>query len=393
MTILDKKNLPKFVAPHVQDLPRSGIRAFFDIVQTMPDVISLGIGEPDFVTPLSIRQAAIESLQKGKTAYTSNSGTLELRKEIVKYVKQKFGVEYDPATEIIVTVGVSEALDIALRTVISPGEEVIYHEPCYVSYVPTILLAHGKPVPISTHIHDLFALKAERIRTFINPQTKALLLNFPTNPTGASLPREEQKKIADIAQEHNLLVLTDEIYSELTYKDQCESIVSLPGMKERTILLHGFSKAFAMTGFRIGYACAPASIIEGMLKLHQYAIMCAPTMSQEAALEALRNGEKETQAMKKEYQERRNYMVAALNRIGLPCHEPCGAFYVFPSIQHTGLTSQEFALQLLEKGRVATIAGTAFGPSGEGYIRCSYATSMENLKKAVERIENFLQNL
>ncbi|MFH1066356.1 MAG: aminotransferase class I/II-fold pyridoxal phosphate-dependent enzyme [bacterium] len=386
-------SVKNYVAEHVKDLPRSGIRDFFEIVQSMQDVISLGIGEPDFVTPWHIREAAIYALEKGKTSYTSNLGTPTLRKEISRYVEKNFHISYDPKTEILVAVGVSEALDIALRAILNPGDEVIYHEPCFVSYHPGIVLAHGKAVPVATRVKDGFALRAQDIAARITPRTKALLLNFPTNPTGAVLPREEQEKIARLCIEHDLLVLTDEIYSELSYDVEHHSIASLSGIKERTIFLHGFSKAFAMTGFRIGYACSTPELIEAMMKVHQYSMMCASIISQEAAVEALRNGEEPMRKMREQYKLRRNFLVHHFNRLGLPCLEPKGAFYLFPNIESTGLTSREFSMKLLEEEKVAVVPGPAFGPSGEGFVRCSYATGMEQIKIAVERLEQFLKRL
>lgn len=388
-----KPSNKNYVADHVKGLPRSGIRDFFEIVQSMQDVISLGIGEPDFVTPWHIREAAIYALEKGKTSYTSNLGTPSLRKEISRYVEKNFHVSYDPKTEVLVAVGVSEALDIALRAILNPGDEVIYHEPCFVSYHPGIALAHGKAVPVPTNVKDGFALKAEDIATRITPKTKALLLNFPTNPTGAALPREEQEKIAQLCIKHDLLVLTDEIYSELSYDIEHHSIASLPGMKERTIFLHGFSKAFAMTGFRIGYACSTPELVEAMMKVHQYSMMCASIIAQEAAVEALRNGEESMRKMREHYKQRRNFLVHHFNRLGLPCLEPKGAFYLFPNIEATGLTSQEFSMKLLEQEKVAVVPGTAFGSCGEGFVRCSYATGMDQIKIAVERLEQFLKRI
>jgi aminotransferase len=382
-----------FVADHVQGIPRSGIRDFFEIVQSMNDVISLGIGEPDFVTPWHIREAAIYALEKGRTGYTSNLGAPKLRREIAAYVEANFGVSYDPAGEILVAVGVSEALDLALRAILNPGDEVIYHEPCYVSYHPSITLAHGVPVRASTRPENGFSLTAEDLLPHITPKTKAVLLNFPTNPTGATLPRSEQIKIAELCQEHDLLVITDEIYSELTYEGVHESITSLPGMRERTIFLHGFSKAFAMTGFRIGYACAPAALTEAMMRIHQYSMLCASIISQEAAWEALKNGRDAMLHMREQYKLRRNFLVHHFNRLGLACREPQGAFYLFPSVQSTGLGSREFAVRLLEEEKVAMVPGNAFGPTGEGFVRCSYATSMQQIESAVARLEAFLGRL
>jgi aminotransferase len=382
-----------FVAEHVHGIPRSGIRDFFDIVQSMDNVVSLGIGEPGFVTPWHIREAAIYALERGQTGYTSNLGLLKLRRSISKYLHDNFHVEYDPNTEILVTVGVSEALDIALRAIINPGDEILYHEPCYVSYNPSVRLAHGVGKPIRTRAANKFSLNAEDIARAITPRTKAIMLNFPTNPTGATLTADEIEKLAAVCIDHDLLVLTDEIYSELTYSGQHRSIAALPGMKERTIFLHGFSKAFAMTGFRIGYACAPTALTEAMLRVHQYSMLCASIISQEAAREALEHGAEEMAAMREQYRLQRNFIVKSFNEIGLPCHMPNGAFYAFPSIRETGLTSREFAVQLLEQQRVAMVPGDAFGPGGEGHVRASYSGKMTDIEKAVERIGQFVRNL
>ena len=382
------------IAKHVQTLPRSGIRDFFEIVQSMKGVISLGIGEPDFDTPWHIREAAIYSLESGHTGYTSNLGLPVLRERIADYVATHFNVHYDAKTEIIVTVGVSEAIDLALRALINPGDEVLYHEPCYVSYSPSILLAHGLPVAVATRAEENFTLTAAALQAKITPASKVLMLNFPCNPTGATQTRAELEKIARLCVEHDLVVLTDEIYSELTYDGEKHvSIAALPGMRERTIFLHGFSKAFAMTGFRIGYACAPAVYTEAMMKVHQYAILCANTMAQDAAIEALENGAREVDKMRKEYELRRNFIVRSFNDLGLECFKPLGAFYVFPNITSTGLSSREFSLRLLEQKQVACVPGTAFGPSGEGFVRCSYATSLDQIKIAMERIAEFVAEL
>ena len=380
------------IADHVRTIPRSGIRDFFEIVQSMKEVISLGIGEPDFVTPWHIRESAIYSLEKGRTGYTSNLGAPRLRRAIAAYVESHFSVGYNPHDEIIVTVGVSEAIDLALRALLNPGDEVLYHEPCYVSYSPSILLAGGVPVAVATRAEDEFTLRAADLEKSITPKTRVLMLNFPTNPTGAVMPQEELKKIAALVVKHDLVVLSDEIYSELTYDEvPHHSIAALPGMKERTVFLHGFSKAFAMTGWRIGYACGPADIIEAMMKIHQYSILCAPVMAQEAALEALERGQRSMERMREEYRLRRNLIVTSLNEAGIPCHLPKGAFYVFPDIRGTGMTSKEFALKLLEDKKVAVVPGTAFGPSGEGYVRCSYATALDQIKIAAERIADFVR--
>ena len=381
---------PGFVADHVRDIPRSGIRDFFEIVQSMQGVISLGIGEPDFVTPWHIREAAIYALERGKTGYTSNLGLLRLREAIAEYVSNDYRLSYDPATEVLVTVGVSEALDLALRAVLNPGDEVLYHEPCYVSYSPSIALAHGKAVAIGTREEDEFKLRPAALRAAITPKSKVLLLNFPCNPTGGVMTATELEEIAAICREHNLLIVTDEIYSELSYAEAHTSIASLPGMRERTIFLHGFSKAFAMTGFRIGYACAPAPLIDAMMRIHQYGILCAPIVSQEAALEALRHGRADMIEMREQYRLRRNFLVHSFRAMGLPCFEPRGAFYLFPSIKSTGKSSHDFAFGLLKAKQVAVVPGTAFGPSGEGHVRCSYATGMDQLQSAVERIAEFV---
>jgi len=387
---LSPTSSPDFVANHVRTIPRSGIRDFFEIVQSMKGVISLGIGEPDFVTPWHIREAAIYALERGKTGYTSNLGLMSLREAISEYVAGQYRVSYAPATEILVTVGVSEALDLALRAVLNPGDEVLYHEPCYVSYSPSIALAHGVAVAVSTREEDEFKLRPDALRAAITPRSKVLLLNFPTNPTGAVMSGAELEKIAAICREHNLLVITDEIYSELSYGDAHTSIAALPDMRERTIFLHGFSKAFAMTGFRIGYACAPAPLIDAMMRIHQYGILCAPIVSQEAALEALRHGRNDMLEMREQYRLRRNFLVHSFRAMGLPCFEPRGAFYLFPSIRPTGMTSHDFAFGLLKQEQVAVVPGTAFGPSGEGCVRCSYATGMEQLELAVQRIARFI---
>ena len=383
----------EFVAEHVKQLPKSGIRRFFDLVNTMDDVISLGVGEPDFVTPWTIRETGIFSLEKGHTSYTSNLGTPALRREVCRYVEKNYHVSYNPDNECIITIGVSEALDIAMRSLLNPGDEVLYTEPCFVSYPAEVRMAHGVPVPIETRFEDEFALDPEVLRRKITPKTRVLLLNFPCNPTGAVMPVENLRKVAEIAIEHDLVVITDEIYSELLYEGEHVSIASLPGMRERTLFLHGFSKAFAMTGWRIGYACGPREIIDAMMKVHQYAIMCASTTAQEAALEALRNGAKEMARMRDSYCERRNLIVDGLNRIGLECLLPKGAFYAFPSVRSTGLDSTEFAERLLKAERVAVVPGVAFGASGEGFVRCCYATAASELIEALDRMGRFMESL
>ena len=390
----DSKSVRKsFVAEHIASLPKSGIRKFFDLVNTMDDVISLGVGEPDFTTPWTIRESGIFSIEKGHTSYTSNLGTIQLRRAIAEYVAKNYGVSYNPANQCLVTVGVSEALDIAMRAVLNPGDEVIYTEPCFVSYPAEIRMAHGVPVPVETYAKDNFALDPEVLKTKLTPKSKVLLLNFPCNPTGAVMNRQQLEKIAEIAIEHDLLVFTDEIYSELNYGEKHVSIASLPGMAERTIFLHGFSKAFAMTGWRVGYACGPVEVIDAMMKIHQYSIMCASTTAQEAATEALRNGTKYMEEMREKYRERRDIMVKGFNDMGLTCIVPQGAFYAFPSIVSTGLNSTEFAEGLLKSQRVAVVPGTAFGACGEGFIRCCYAASSEEIIEALKRIGAFLNEI
>ncbi len=382
--------MSQWVADHIRDIPRSGIRDFFEVVQSMKDVISLGIGEPDFVTPWHIREAAIYSLEKGRTGYTSNLGLPRLRRSIADYVERSFGVRYEPASEVLVTVGVSEAIDTALRAILNPGDEVLYHEPCYVSYNPSVALAHGVARAIATRVEDEFSLRPEALDAAIGPRTRVVMLNFPTNPTGATLDQKAVEALAEVCIRRNLIVLTDEIYSELTYDGGRHfSIVAVPGMKERTVFLHGMSKAYAMTGFRIGYACGPEEIIDAMMKIHQYSILCAPTVSQDAGIEALERGDPAVAHMRREYELRRNYIVSACNDLGLECFKPRGAFYVFPKITSTGLGSREFSLRLLKEKNVAVVPGTAFGASGEGHVRCSYATSLDKIKIAAARIAEF----
>jgi len=379
------------IADHIRDIPRSGIRDFFEIVQTMDDVISLGIGEPDFATPWHIREAAIYALEKGRTGYTSNLGLPRLRRSISDYVRKKFGLRYEPLSEILVSVGVSEAIDLALRALLNPGDEVLYHEPCYVSYAPSITLARGVARAIETKAEDGFSLRADALEKAITPRTKVLMLNFPTNPTGATMTAAQWEEIAAICVRHDLVVLTDEIYSELTFEGGTHStIATCPGMQERTVFLHGLSKAYAMTGWRIGYACAPAPLIEAMMKIHQYAILCAPIMGQDAAIEALERGDESVATMRREYERRRNFITRALNDMGLECLKPKGSFYVFPKINSTGLTSREFSMQLLQEHKVAVVPGTAFGPSGEGHVRCSFATGLDQIKTAMERMAVFV---
>jgi aminotransferase len=377
----------------VRDIPRSGIRDFFDIVSTLKDVVSLGIGEPDFVTPWHIREAAIHALEKGRTQYTSNLGLIELRRLLSDYVERHFQVAYHPEDEILVAVGVSEAFDIALRAILDPGDEVVFHEPCFVSYRPLITLAHGVPVAVETGAADHFRVTAEAIAAKITPRTKALILNFPNNPTGAVMPRAELEKIARLVIEHDLIVLSDEIYAELTYEGTHTSIASLPGMKDRVIFLHGFSKAWAMTGFRLGYACAPPHLVEAMMKVHQYCMMCASIISQEAAVEALRHPGRDVEEMRESYFRRRNFLQESFGRMGLPCATPAGAFYAFPRVAQFNLSSRDFAMRLLQEEKVAAVPGSAFGACGEGHLRCSYATSLEQIQVAMERLERFVGRL
>lgn len=386
-------NPKDYIADHVQNLPRSGIRDFFAIVSEMPQAISLGIGEPDFVTPWKIREASIFALERGKTSYTDNRGLLSLRKEISSYVSDFFGPEYDPQSEVLVTVGVSEAIDIALRATLNPGEKVLYHEPCYVSYAPSVSLAHGEAIPVGTHSDQSFSLEPEAFEKAWQPGCKILLLNFPTNPTGGTADRAKLERLAKFAVEKDLIVISDEIYAELTYEGEHVSIAELPGMRERTILLHGFSKGFAMTGFRIGFACGPDWLIDAMMKIHQYCMMCAPILSQEAALEALGNGTNEVLKMKEQYQKRRDFLVRRFNEMGMECHLPRGSFYAFPSVKNFGLDEVEFCHRLLREEEVAVVPGTAFGAHGKGHVRASFSTSFEKLVKAADRMERFLNCL
>ncbi|MCQ2366935.1 MAG: aminotransferase class I/II-fold pyridoxal phosphate-dependent enzyme [Akkermansia sp.] len=387
-------NWDRMLSKQVVDLPRSGIREFFDLVTGSKDIISLGVGEPDFVTPWNIREAAIFSLEKGHTTYTSNYGLLSLRRAIASYVEGFFHVAYDPACEILPTVGVSEAIDLALRCLLSPGDEVLYHEPCYVSYAPSVKLAYGVATPVETSIDDLFALNPAKLEAAITPKTKVLMLNFPTNPTGSIAPRETLEKIAQICVKHDLFVLTDEIYSELRYDGEPHtSIASLPGMKERTLLLHGFSKAFAMTGFRLGYACGPRELIDQMVKIHSYTMICPTITAQEAAIEALQNGTNAMHEMRDSYHMRRDYIVKRFNEMGMDCHLPGGAFYTFPSVKRFGISSKDFALRLLKEAKVAAVPGTAFGACGEGYLRCCYATAFSLLEEACDKMARFCDSL
>ncbi len=380
-----------FVVSAIRDLPKSGIREFFDLVAGRSDIISLGVGEPDFVTPWNIRESAIYSLESGHTTYTSNAGTPALRRAICHYLAQHYHVNYDYEHECLVTIGVSEALDLAIRALVDPGDEVIYTSPCFVSYPTEVLMARGVPVPLVTREDDEFSVNPAELRKLITPRSKILLLNFPCNPTGAVADEATLREIADIVTANNMLVITDEIYSELVYDCKITSIASLPGMKERTIFLHGFSKAFAMTGFRIGYATGPRPVIEAMFKIHQYAIMCAPITAQEAALDALKSGHREMISMRDSYWERRNLIVRGLRDAGLPCVMPKGAFYAFPRIAPTGMTSREFAEGLLREESVAVVPGSAFGPGGEGYVRACYATAEADIVTALERIKRFVE--
>lgn len=386
-------NPESYVADHVRGLPRSGIRDFFAIVSEMPQAISLGIGEPDFVTPWKIREASIFALEKGKTSYTDNRGLLSLRKEISRYVSSFFGPEYDPSSEILVTVGVSEAIDVALRSILNPGDKVLYHEPCYVSYAPSVTLAFGEAIPVATSPDNSFALDPDAFEKAWEPGCKVLMLNFPTNPTGGTADLEKLERLAKFAVEKDLIVISDEIYAELTYEGEHVSLTSLPGMQERTLLLHGFSKAFAMTGFRVGFACGPDWLIDAMMKIHQYCMMCAPILSQEAAIEALAHGSDAVTKMKEQYFQRRNFVIRRFNEMGLTCHLPRGSFYAFPSVEETGLNEVDFCHRLLREKEVAVVPGTAFGPHGKNHVRASFSTSYEKLVEATDRIELFVEIL
>ena len=372
----------------------SGIRKFFDIVNDMEGAISLGVGEPDFDTPWHIREEGIYSLESGRTHYTSNAGMKELKEEICNYLKRRFDVEYNPKDEVMVTIGGSEAIDVALRAMVDPGDEVLIPQPSYVSYEPCAVLADAVPVFINLKEENQFRLTKEELLAAITPKTKILILPFPNNPSVSILTRSDLEDIAEVVREHDLFVISDEIYAELTYGSEGHvTIASMPGMKERTVLINGFSKAYAMTGWRLGYACAPAEIMKQMIKIHQFAIMCAPTTSQEAGVEALRNGDHDVAVMKEEYDQRRRFLLHSLREMGLECFEPLGAFYVFPNIKKFGMTSDEFATRLLYEEKLAVVPGTAFGDCGEGFLRISYAYSLENLKKALERLKRFVQKL
>lgn len=382
-----------YVSKLANDLKPSGIRRFFDLAAGMEGVISLGVGEPDFVTPWHVREAAISSLEQGYTSYTPNAGLLELRAEIANYMREQFNVEYSPVTDIIVTVGASSAIDLAMRTILDPGDEVIVVEPCFVSYVPMVELAGGVAVQVQALKENDFKILPSQLEKVITSKTKAIMLCSPNNPTGTMLSKSELEGLADLAKKHDLLIIADEIYAELAYDEEYTSMAAIEGMHERTILVNGFSKGFAMTGWRLGFVCAPTEISNAMLKIHQYALMCASTMSQYAAIEALKNGRPDVDEMVKSYRRRRNYIVQSFNEIGLECHVPGGAFYAFPSIASTGLSSQQFAEQLLMKEGVAVVPGDVFGESGEGHIRCSYASSLEQLSEAVKRIKRFIDHL
>ncbi len=386
-----------FVSPRVAAVPPSGIRRFFDVAGTMKDAISLGVGEPDFVTPYHIRSAAIDSLLDGETQYTPNLGLLSLRREIALYLEKRFGVSYDPEREIMVTVGASEAIDLALRVCLRPGDEVVLPDPGYVSYAPCVMFAGGAPVPVATRAEDCFRLTAEAIEAAVTPRTRALMIPYPNNPTGAIMPRAEMEKIAQVAARHDLLVISDEIYGELIYAGERAAFASLPGMKERTVTINGFSKAFAMTGWRLGYACAPHDLLYEMNKIHQYAIMCAPRQAQVAGHQALKrgreNGYEDIETMRRSYDRRRRVMLDAFRKMPLECFEPQGAFYAFPSIARTGLSSEAFCTRLLQEKRVVCVPGDAFGTSGQGHIRCCYATDLNRMLEALGRMADFLQSL
>ena len=383
----------KELNPEVLGIKPSGIRKFFDLVSEMKDAISLGVGEPDFETPWHIREEGIHSLEQGRTFYSSNAGLMELRNAISDKVREEHGISYHAKEEVMVTVGGSEAIDLAMRVILTPGDEVLIPEPCYVSYLPCAKMAYGVPVPIQLEEKDEFRLTPEKLEKAITEKTKLLVLPFPNNPTGGIMEERDLEAIVPIILKHNLYVLTDEIYSALSYKGKHHSIIEFPGMRERTVYINGFSKAYAMTGWRLGYACAEERILKQMLKLHQFAIMCAPTTSQYSAVEALRNGDADVRKMRDAYDERRRFLVYHLRKMGLDCFEPYGAFYVFPSIRKFGLSSEEFAEKLLKEEKVAVVPGNAFGASGEGFIRISYAYSLDNLKKAMERMERFVKSL
>ena len=384
------------IARHVAELPKSGIRKFFDIVAQSPDVVSLGVGEPDFDTPWHISRAAVTCLEKGGTHYTSNLGTPRLRRSISDYLARRFDVRYNPAQQVLVTVGVSEAIDLAVRALCSPGDEILYHEPCFVSYAPTIRLAHAVPVAVETKFENAFRLSVDELEKKVSAKTKAILVNFPCNPTGATLERGDYEDILEFAERHDLIVLADEVYSELVYPDDDSPVDSLVGFasfpryRDRVVLLNGFSKSWAMTGYRLGYAAGPEDIIDAMMKIHQYGIMSAPTLAQVAGVEAMDRGDRDVERMRREYRKRRDFLVTALNDMGLETLLPKGAFYIFPRVVSTGLTSDDFAMRLLKEHSVACVPGSAFGPCGEGFVRMSYATSMDRIRLAVERMGEML---
>jgi aminotransferase len=392
-TAAGAKSMSDYLSPVVRDIPPSGIRKFFDLVSASKDIISLGVGEPDFVTPWRVREACVYSLDRGRTAYTPNAGLPELREAIAEYLNKQFSVAYEPKDEVIVTIGGSEAIDLALRALICPGDEILIPEPCYISYSPITAITGGVPVGIETFAKDEFKLTAESLRARITPKSKVLIVCYPSNPTGGIMTREDWLPIAKIVEENDLIVISDEIYAELTYGTKHVSFASLPGMKDRTILVSGFSKAFAMTGWRMGYACGHRELIAAMLKIHQYTVMCAPVMGQVAAYAALTSGMEEMERMMEAYNQRRRLVVKGFREIGLECHEPQGAFYAFPSISSTGLTSEEFCQRLLLEGKVAAVPGHVFGLGGEGYIRCSYATSTAQLTEALDRISGFIDKI
>ncbi|MBR2901938.1 MAG: aminotransferase class I/II-fold pyridoxal phosphate-dependent enzyme [Clostridia bacterium] len=384
-------NIEKTLNSTVVNIPPSGIRRFFDIASTMEDVVSLGVGEPDFVTPWHIREAGILSLEKGHTHYTANAGLMELRTEIAKYMKRRFDLDYDPKTQVMVSVGGSEAIDAAIRCLVTSGDEVIIPEPAFVCYRPIVQMCGGVPVTIDLREEDQFRLTAQQLRDAITPRTKLLILPFPNNPTGGIMDRQDLEEIAQVLEETNVVVLSDELYAELTYGGKHVSIANISGMSERTVVINGLSKAFAMTGWRIGFACGPEALVKQMIKVHQFGIMSAPTTAQYAAIEALRSGDKDIENMRKEYDMRRRYILDGFNKLGLTCFEPKGAFYVFPCIRSTGLSSEEFCTKLLEEQHVAVVPGNAFGVSGEGFVRASYAYSIKNIEKALDRIERFIK--
>jgi aminotransferase len=387
------KSMKDYLSPLVRNIPPSGIRKFFDLVSGSKDIISLGVGEPDFSTPWHVREAAVYSLEKGRTKYTPNSGIPELREAIAEYLEDNFRVHYEPTNEVLVTVGGSEAIDLALRALITPGDEILIPEPCYISYSPISVIGGGVPVGIETFAANQFKLTAESLKAVITPRSKVLILCYPSNPTGGIMTYEDWLPIAKLVEEHDLIVISDEIYAELTYGQKHVSFAAIPGMRDRTILVSGFSKAFAMTGWRMGYACGHQDLISAMLKIHQYTVMCAPVMGQVAAHEALTNGLEEKDRMVESYNQRRRLVVKGFREIGLECHEPQGAFYAFPSIINTGLSSDEFAQRLLLEAKVAAVPGDVFGLGGEGFLRCSYAYSVSQLNEAIERIGNFLRKL